>query len=505
MKRSYARSVTLSYASIVLSAAIALLFTPFLVSSLGIEGYGLMSLSIAFLAYLNIMDFGLNDSLIRYFVSHRDDSAATQGFLSRMLALYLGIGGLILVSGFVLSAVFPALFAQTMSPEQIDELRDMIKVMALGAAVLIGFNPVSALAYAHERHFFMQLADTAILIASTLITIILLLQGYGAFSVVAVTAFGKIVKALTCIVYVRISIGARVRFERPEAAELKRILRYAAPIFVSVLAGALFWRLDNVLIGAMLGAAPIAIYAIGVTFNKYFMSFATALSRVMTPEIIRQVEQGADANKLTDMMIQISRIQAIFLLLILSGLIVFGQRFLILWLGPQFAPAYWIMLAILTPFTFELTGNARNIILQVKGLYWYKSAITFVMAALNVPLTLILLRTMGVLGAAVSTGIAILVGYFLIALLLKVKVGIEMGRYFIQTVRGIVPLAVVLTVTGLLTEPFLPQGWLPLIAGAATYAGIFGLVVYFFGANQEERAFIAHFLSRFRMRGAGNV
>jgi len=502
MKRSYAQSVTLSYASILLSAAIALLFTPFLVSSLGMEGYGLMSLSIAFLAYLNIMDFGLNDSLIRYFVSHRDDSAATQGFFSRMLALYLGIGGLILVSGFVLSSVFPALFAQTMSPDQVDELRDMIKVMALGAAVLIGFNPVSALAYAHERHFFMQLADTAILIASTLITIVLLLRGYGAFTVVAVTAFGKIAKALTCIVYVRISIGARVRIERPEVAELKRVLRYAAPIFMSVLAGALFWRLDNVLIGAILGAAPIAIYAIGVTFNKYFTSFATALSRVMTPEIIRQVDQGANAAVLTDLMIRISRVQAIFLLLILSGLAVFGQRFLVLWLGQQFAPAYWIMLAILVPFTFELTGNARNIILQVKGLYWHKSAITFIMAALNVPLTLIMLRAMGVIGAALSTGIAILAGYFLIALLLKIKVGMEMGRYFVQTVRGIVPLAGLLTVAGLLAEPFLPQGWLSLIAGAAMYTAIYGLVLYFLGANQEERAFIMRFLNRFRIRSA---
>lgn len=502
MKRSYAKSVTLSYASIILSAVITLLFTPFLVSSLGIEGYGLMSLAIAFLAYLNMLDFGLNDSLIRYFVGHRDDRAETQAFLSRMLILYLGIGLLILAIGFVLAAVFPILFDQSMSQEQVGELRDMIKIMALGAAILIGFNPVSALAYAHERHFFMQLMDMLILIGTTIVMIVLLLQGYGPFSVVAVTACGKIFKALACIVYVRISLGARISLRRPESVELKRVLRYAAPIFLSVLAGGLFWRLDNVLIGATLGVAPIAVYAIGVTFNKYFMSFATALSRVLTPEIIRQVEQGADPDTLTDLMVRISRVQAIFLLLILSGLVVFGQRFLMLWLGPEFAPAYWIMLVILVPYTFELTGNSRNIILQVKGLYWYKSAITFLMAGLNIPLTLLLLKVMGVFGAALSTGIAILVGYFLIALLLKIKVGMEMGRYFLQTVRGIVPLAAVLTVAGLLAEPFLPLGWIALVAGAAVYTLLFGLVVFFLGANQEERAFIARFLGRFRMKGA---
>jgi O-antigen/teichoic acid export membrane protein len=222
----------------------------------------------------------------------------------------------------------------------------------------------------------------------------------------------------------------------------------------------------------------------------------------MTPEIIRHVDQGADATKLTDMMVRISRIQAMFLLLILSGLIVFGQRFLVLWLGPDFAPAYWIMLVILVPYTFELAGNARNIILQVKGLYWHKSAITFVMAALNIPLTLLLMKQLGVFGAALSTGIAIFAGYILIALLLKLRVGMEIGRYWLETARGIVPLAMVLTAAGLLVEPFLPQGWLAMAAGAALHTVIFGLVLYYLAANHEERAFIQRLLGRFKMKGA---
>ena len=500
-----ASGVTLSYLLIMVKLVVTLLFTPFLVRSLGVEGYGLYALVGALAAYLYILDFGMNDSVLRFFVEHENDKVERDGFLSKMLGLYAIIGALVLLATFGLTVLVEPVFGARNGPDQIEMLIDMILITGAGAAVLVALNPVGALLSATESFVFLRSMEIVLTILSTLVMVAVLKAGGGAVQVVAVTAASTALQALVRLGYAVLVLNARVRFALPERALLGRVGAYAAPIFVSVLAGALFWRLDNVLIGAMLGAAPIAIYAIGVTFNKYFMSFATALSRVMTPEIIRQVEQGADANKLTDMMIQISRIQAIFLLLILSGLIVFGQRFLILWLGPQFAPAYWIMLAILTPFTFELTGNARNIILQVKGLYWYKSAITFVMAALNVPLTLILLRTMGVLGAAVSTGIAILVGYFLIALLLKVKVGIEMGRYFIQTVRGIVPLAVVLTVTGLLTEPFLPQGWLPLIAGAAAYAGIFGLVVYFLGANQEERAFITHFLSRFRVRGARNV
>jgi O-antigen/teichoic acid export membrane protein len=460
-----------------------------------------MSLAIAFLAYLNVLDFGINDSLLRYFVGHRSEHAATQGFLSRMLTLYFMIGILILCLGFLTSEFFHIFFESAISSDQINELKDMIKVMAVGAAIFIGFNPVAALAYAHERHFFMQLLEMAVLVGTTIVMVFLLLQGYGAFSLVAVMAFGKIFKVLVRVSYVRFNMGMRVRLEALRREELKKVILYAAPIFVSVIAGELFWRLDNILIGATLGVAPIAVYAIGVTFNKYFMSFATALSRVMTPEIIRQIDYDVDVRTLTNMMIRISRIQAMFLLLILSGLIVFGQRFILLWLGPDFTQSYWVMLAVLVPYTFELTGNARNIILQVKGLYWQKTAITFLMAVLNIPLTLFLMQVLGVLGAAISTGFAVMIGYVLIAFLLKIKVGMQMWRYWVETSRGIVPVAALLTVLGLGTEYLLPGGWVPLVGGASIYGLVFCLMIYCFATNQQERAFIARGLHRFRSRG----
>lgn len=499
-----ASGVTLSYLLILVKLVVTLSFTPFLVGSLGIEGYGLYALVGALAAYLYILDFGINDSVLRFFVEHERDTVARDGFLARMLGLYAIIGVLVLLVTYGLSILVEPVFGSSNTPEQIGMLHDMVLITGAGAAVMVALNPVGALLSATESFVFLRSMEIATTLLSTLVMVVVLKSGGGVVHVVAVAAASTALQGVMRLGYAVLVLRARVRLALPERAILTRVGGYAAPIFLSVLAAVLFWRLDNILIGATLGAAPIAVYAIGVTFNKYFMSFATALSRVMTPEIIRQVDRGADSGVLTDLMVRISRIQGMFLLLILSALTIFGQRFLVLWLGPEFAPAYWIMLAILVPYTFELSGNARNIILQVKGLYWHKSAITFVMAALNVPLTLVLLKTMGVVGAALATGIAVMSGYIMIALLLRIKVGMEMGRYWMETGRGIVPLAVVLTAAGLVAEPFLPQGWLPLIAGGAVHTAIFGLVLYFLAANLEERAFIAQFLVRFRTGTARN-
>lgn len=497
-----ASGVALSYLLILVRLVVTLLFTPFLVSSLGVEGYGLYALVGALAAYLYILDFGLSDSVIRFFVGHAGEPIERDRFLAGMLGLYAAIGALVLMVTYALTIMVQPVFGVHSTPEQLVMLRDMILITGCGAAVLVALNPVAALLSALESFVFLRSMEIVATILSTLLMVVVLHAGGDAVDLVAVAAGSMALQALMRLGYAVLIIHVRVRLALPDIAVIRRVVAYAAPIFIVMIAEVLFWRLDSVLIGAMLGAAPIAIYAIGVTFNKYFMSFATALSRVMTPEIIRQIDQGADARALTDMMIRISRIQAMFLLLILSGLIVFGQRFLVLWLGPQFAFSYWVTLVILVPYTFELIGNARNIILQVKGLYWHRSVITLAMGVLNIPLTLVLLEKMGVLGAALATGVAIMTGYILIALLLKIRVGMDMLGYWRHTGRGIVPLSMLLTGLGLCVEHLLPTSWVSLIVSGLLYTALYCLVLYRWGANQEERAFIARLLFRTGSRGS---
>lgn len=492
----------LSYALIVARLAITLAFTPVLVRSLGQEGYGLFALVGAMAAYLYILDFGINDSVIRYFVAHEKEPRKRDAFLSRMLSVYMVLGLLILAVTLLMVGLAGFVFAATLSPEQIVNAKLMLLVTGAGAAVLIGLNPIGALLSADERWVFLRGLDIVAAIVSTSIMYLVLMEGLGAVAIVVVTAGAIVVQALIKLVYVSMRMGVRVRLAWPDRIELRSVGGYAAPIFVSMIAEALFWKFDSILIGAVLGTAPVAVYAIGVTFNKYFMNFASALSRTMTPDIIRRIDQGADADTITQMMVRISRVQALMLLMILGGLTVFGQRFLLLWLGREFAISYWVMLAVLVPYALELTGNARNIVMQVKGLYWYKSRITFVTAAINIPLTVLMLQVWGVVGAAASTGISIFVGYFLIAIVLKQRIGLSMGLYWRETARGILPVAAGMVVTGIVLEPFLPVGWLWLFLGAILFSASYGLMMYLFAVNDYERGLFRRISSRLFNRKA---
>ncbi|MEK9825615.1 MAG: oligosaccharide flippase family protein [Methylotenera sp.] len=377
-------------------------------------------------------------------------------------------------------------FSDSLSITQLATLKEMVLVTGIGAAVLIAFNPIAALLQAMEQFVFLRSLDIFSTILSTFITVILLNHGYGVLMVVSVMTVAIVLQVLLRIIYLSFPLRVSVRYRLPNKAELNRVFKYALPIFVSIIVETVFWKLDNLLIASILGAAPVAIYAIGVTFNKYFMSFATAISRIMTPEIVRQVDSGSNPTDLTKMMIRISRWQALILLPILSGLIVFGQRFLSQWLGSGFELSYYVMLAVICPYALELIGNARNIVLQVKGLYWHKSIISASMAIINIPLTIWFIHMWGVFGAALSTGIAIFIGYVFIAVLLEIRVGIKAQTYLSETMRGVLPVCVILTALGHYLQNFLPLNWFGLILGVAIFCVAYTLMVRFFAINHEE-------------------
>ncbi|WP_370236094.1 oligosaccharide flippase family protein [Brevundimonas sp.] len=486
----------LSYTQVAVRIATTLVYTPILVGTLGQEGYGLFSIVGALAAYFYMIDFGMNDGVMRFFVRHEKTPDERRTFLKQMLGFYAGLGLLVVGATFAAHELAPTLFGASLTAPQLALLQDMILVVGAGAAVMVAFNPLGALLSAMERFVFLRSLEIFTALASTVLTVILLWQGFGALMVVMVMSGALVFQVVVRLGYIVQKLKIPVGWSWPGWSRLKPVALYAAPIFVSILVEQIYWKLDNQIIGAVLGAAPVALYALGTTFNKHLMSFGTAISRIMAPEIIRQADAGADAAALNGLLIRVSRLQALFLLLVISGLALFGARFIDLWLGPDYGLAYTILLVVLIPYTLELIGNARNILLQVKNLYWHRSLMILAIACLNIPLTIVLLNLWGVIGAAVSTGIGLLVGYIAVAFLLQLKLGLDMGRYFRELARGLVLVLALCVPVGLALNHWMIGGWTGLFLCIALYTPVYLGLMLVLGMNAYERGLVRRVLTR---------
>jgi O-antigen/teichoic acid export membrane protein len=486
----------LSYTQVAVRIATTLVYTPILVGALGQEGYGLFSIVGALAAYFYMIDFGMNDGVMRFFVRHETAPDERRRFLKQMLGFYAALGLLVAGATLVIHGFAPAVFGTSLTGPQVALLQDMIVAVGAGAVVMVAFNPLGALLSAMERFVFLRSLEIFTALASTLLTVILLYQGYGALMVVTVMSGALVFQVAMRLLYVIFVLNIPVGWSWPGWSHLKPVALYAAPIFVSMMVEQIYWKLDNLIIGAVLGAAPVALYAIGTTFNKHLMSFGTAISRIMAPEIIRKADSDADSAALNGLLIRVSRLQALFLLLVISGLALFGARFIDLWLGPDYGLAYTILLIVLIPYTFELIGNARNILLQVKGLYWHRSLMILAIACLNIPLTIVLLNLWGVIGAAVSTGIGLVLGYVAVAALLQIKLGLDMGRYFRELGRGLLPVLGLCVPAGLALNHWLMGGWTGFVLCVALYTPLYVGLMLVIGMNAYERGLVRRVLTR---------
>lgn len=489
----------MAYVQIALNIAIALAYTPFMVRTLGQANYGLFAIAGAMASYLVILDMGLADSVVRRLVGlhGKDDRQGERDFLGSMLSLYGGLGLAVLAAAAVAIACVPLLFGKTMEAAALHTLQSMLVPLGISTAVVVAGNPLNATLVAHERFVFLRSLEMAAVVLVTAANVVALLMGGGVLSVVVIASIGAACATIAKWLMVWKGLGLPLVPRRVRRAQVADMSSYAAPIFVSMVVEQIFWKLDNILIGARLGAAAVAVYAIGVMFNKYFMSFATAISRVMMPDLVRRIDAGSDTATLTHRLVDISRWQAMVLMLVLSGLVLFGQHFILAWMGPGYELSYWVLLLTLGPYSLELIGNVRNVVLQVKGLYWWRAGIFLVAALVNIPATLFALRHWGILGAAACTGTGIFAAYMGVAWVLSRKAGIPVFAYLRGVWKGIAPALLLAVGIGAVGRTMLPDaGWLALAGKVCLYSVVYLVAMWSIGMRSDERSAVRAALRR---------
>lgn len=122
------------------------------------------------------------------------------------------------------------------------------------------------------------------------------------------------------------------------------------------------------------------------------MAFAIAMSKVVMPEQVRRFDAGSDVAALTKRLFEVSLWQPMVMMLVLSGLFMFGPRIIDTWMGPGYGLSHWVLVCTLGPHVAELVGNVSNVVLQVNGLYWWRAGCFLAAALLYIPVTLLALQ-----------------------------------------------------------------------------------------------------------------
>lgn len=436
------KGAILSYLLVFISIIIALVYTPIIIRLLGQSEYGLYAMIGSLATYFNILDLGLGNTIIRYISRNR--AIGNKVFETKLngmfLVIYLIIGLITIIAGLTFYINFENIFSTGLSNNEITKARIMIIILTINFALSFPLSVFSSFIQAYEKFVFLKTVEIIRIILIPLIIIPILLIGYGAISMVLVTTFVNLSILLINVYYCFKYLGISFYFGKIDFELLKEILSYSFFVFLAVIVDRIYWNTDQLILGAMVGTIPVAIYAISMQIINIYMKFSTSISGLFLPRASIMIAKNSSNKVITDSMIKYGRIQFIILVYILSGFILFGRPFINFWAGSNYDKAYIITLIIMIPLTIPLFQNFGLSILYAKNMQKFRTIMLIFIAILNVIITIPLVKNFESIGAAIGTAISLFLGNTLIMnIYYHNKVGINMLRFWNSILKLIIP------------------------------------------------------------------
>lgn len=250
----------------------------------------------------------------------------------------------------------------------------------------------------------------------------------------------------------------------------------------------LFWSTDKVILGMLASSTAIAVYNIGGTFNNMVISLSTSISGVLTPKITGMVATDVSKEQFTELFIRIGRLQYFVIALIISGFSVFGQSFIQLWAGSEYADAYWIAILTMFPLCIPLIENTGLSIVIAQNKHKFRSIVYLIIAVLNVVSTYFVVPYLGGIGAALCSCIAYLVGQ-----------GVIMNIYYYRVTKINIPLfwknigrmsivpGSMLLLGIIMNKKIILNRWSLFLISVVIYSLIYCIIMYKFVLNHYEK------------------
>jgi O-antigen/teichoic acid export membrane protein len=405
----------LSYGILGLSNLVALFYTPYMLRMMGQSEYGLYAIVASVMAYLTVLDFGLGNTIVRYTAKFRAEGKLQDlsSMYGMFLVVYTVIGIIAVGLGMGLYFSIDKFYQATLTAEELRKVQVMVLLMTFNLGFTFPLTIFKSIITAYENFVFQRMLRLGYIVFNTSIMIILLEMGYRAIGMVALMTVLNILSQLLRFLYCRYKLKVRIRFTGFQKDLFKEIANYSFFIFIGVIVERLYWSSGQLILGAQVGTAAVAVFAVAIQLQQMYRNFSTAIPGVFLPKITAMTTKASSEKEISDLFIRTGRIQFIILSIILFGFILFGQQFVIIWAGPDYAETYLIALLLIVPLTVPLIQNIGITILFARNKVKFRALFFLGLAAFSVVLQLLLVKKYEGVGSAAAIGIGMILGQWI--------------------------------------------------------------------------------------------
>jgi O-antigen/teichoic acid export membrane protein len=360
---------------------------------LGPERFGLYSYAIAFtFLFSPIRTLGLERIAVRELVKRPGDAGSIMA--SSMVTMLVGGVAAFVAVGISIGIVRPGDAT----------VRTIVLAVAAGM-IFQSFDVVDYFNQSRVESRFTVLPRGAVFLGASGMKVILIITG------ASVVGFGWVYGAELFVAAVALTIVYLLRGDTPalerwsvSGQQVRKLLSDSWPLMISSVLIVINMRIDQVMMGSMLGDHQLGIYSVAVRLTEIWYFIPIILQSTLMPAIVKAGEVSRDL--LDRRMYSFYRLMAGLAYVVIIPMWLFAGRIVHLLFGEPYMEAVpmlrWLMITVL----FVNLGLARTAFLTTMNWTRFHMASSVFGALINVGLNLILIPKYGGMGAVIASLIA---------------------------------------------------------------------------------------------------
>lgn len=369
---------------------------PHIISGLGVERFGLLSLVWMFLGYFSLFDFGLSRS-ITLFVSQALAEEKRQNIGPLFWSSCLFIFALSLIGSALIATLSfdSAISLLKISPELKHEAQAAILMIALTLPIVTLSTALKGLLEAAQKFALLNTLQIINGIYTFLTPLLAFKWSLELPLVVALLSLGRTLIFLAHIPFCLSEFPEVRRFQLASKSGFSKTLHFGGWLTISNIVGPVMIYFDRFFLSAMVPAAQIAFYTTPYEVISRFLIIPASLTRALFPTLSFENKENLYKVSLRS----ITLVAGLMCLSVLLG----ARPALELWLGAEFATQSSLILQILAiGVFFNSLAWIPFTLIQSLG----RSELTAKIHLFELPIYLLLLLAMithfGILGAAIA-------------------------------------------------------------------------------------------------------
>ena len=330
-RREFANSVW-NTGDVLFLPFVMLLVTPYFITKLGEEQYGIWILVNSIIASIGVLNLGIGDAAIKFISKYRarNDEVSIYRIINNSYSINTSLAIIISIFGLVLGEIlsyYNVLNLQTSN-------RELAIASIRLAAIVFGIKQIEQLFLSifkgyerYDRSTFISLSSKTCLFGGQIVVVVL---GYGLVVLFQVSVAISILVLFFEISYIKYKFSGFKLLPGFNMETVKELFSFSGYAWIQSILGIIFTQIDKIIVVSLAGPKFLAYYGLASMIGIQIHNFFTAASNWIFPKVSIQTEKK---ESIVNLYLKAQLIIVFAGSLVVGLLLLFGDKIFLLWLG----------------------------------------------------------------------------------------------------------------------------------------------------------------------------